>query len=66
MNALLFAAVLATANVPVAMGESVSDFKLDDFRGKTHALSDYQDRPIVVIAFLGTECPLAKLYGPRL
>ena len=66
MNALLFAAVLATANVPVAMGESVSDFKLDDFRGKTHALSDYQDRSIVVIAFLGTECPLAKLYGPRL
>ena len=21
---------------------------------------------VVVIAFLGTECPLAKLYGPRL
>ena len=66
MNALLFAAVLATANVPVAIGESISDFKLDDFSGKTHALSDYRDRSVVVIAFLGTECPLAKLYGPRL
>ena len=33
--------------------------------GGRHALSDH-DEPWVVVAFLGTECPLAKLYGSRL
>jgi peroxiredoxin len=47
-------------------GRTVPDFKLHDFRGKEHALSDYCDSKLVVLAFLGTECPLAKLYGPRL
>ena len=44
----------------------VQDFSLQDYRGKRHRLSDYDDSPVVVLAFLGTECPLVKLYGPRL
>lgn len=44
----------------------VADFALRDFRGKEHALSDYADRKLVVVAFLGVECPLAKLYSRRL
>src|SRR5581483_169338 len=39
---------------------------LADYRGRRHALADYADRKAVVIAFVGAECPLAKLYGPRL
>jgi len=39
---------------------------LQDYRGKTVSLADYPDAKGYVIAFLGTECPLAKLYGPRL
>ena len=31
-----------------------------------YALADLADARCVVVAFLGTECPLAKLYGPRL
>jgi peroxiredoxin/mono/diheme cytochrome c family protein len=46
--------------------ERVADFELQDFRGKPHRLADYADRPVVVLAFLGTECPLARLYAPRL
>ncbi|MFT7639202.1 MAG: peroxiredoxin [Pirellulaceae bacterium] len=46
--------------------ESIESFTLRDFRGKTHSLEDYQDKQIVVLAFIGTECPLVKLYGPRL
>ncbi len=38
---------------------------MKDFRGKTHSLSDYRDQKAVVVYFMGTECPLAKLYGPR-
>ena len=37
-----------------------------DYHGKTYSLADFQKKPILVVAFVGTECPLAKLYGPRL
>jgi peroxiredoxin len=40
--------------------------ELRDFRGKEIRLSDYSDSPFVAIAFLGTGCPLAKLYSTRL
>jgi peroxiredoxin/mono/diheme cytochrome c family protein len=41
-------------------------FKLQDFRGASHALDDVRDRKVVVLAFLGVECPLANQYAPRL
>jgi peroxiredoxin/mono/diheme cytochrome c family protein len=41
-------------------------FKLQDFRGAWHALDDTREKKLVVIAFLGAECPLASLYAPRL
>ena len=46
--------------------EHVSDFTLKDFRGKSHSLDDFKTNKLVVCVFLGTECPLAKLYSPRL
>lgn len=48
------------------IGSKVSDFTLDNCYGKSVSLNDFADNRLVVIAFLGTECPLAKLYGPRL
>src|SRR5204862_81705 len=30
------------------------------------SLADWKDSKILVVAFLGTECPLANLYAPRL
>ncbi len=48
------------------IGRQIDGFELKDFRGETHQLSDYADSKLVVVAFLGTECPLAKLYGPRI
>ncbi len=48
------------------IGRVISDFTLQDYRGKSYSLADYDDYEIVVVAFLGTECPLARLYGPRL
>ena len=46
--------------------DAVEDFTLSDFRGKQVSLSDYAENRLVVLAFMGTECPLAKLYAPRL
>ncbi|MGF1580543.1 MAG: redoxin domain-containing protein [Gemmataceae bacterium] len=48
-----------------SVGKSIENFKLQDFRGKTWSLKDFDSR-YVVVAFIGTECPLVKLYGPRL
>jgi peroxiredoxin/mono/diheme cytochrome c family protein len=44
----------------------VHDFSLPDYRGKKYSLSDFRDSKFVVGIFLGTECPLAKLYAQRL
>jgi peroxiredoxin len=45
---------------------AVGNFSLIDIHAKKWSLEDQKDKPIVVVAFVGTECPLAKLYGPRL
>lgn len=44
----------------------VPTFTLKDYRGKSYVSSDFKASKFVVAVFLGTECPLAKLYGPRL
>ena len=49
-----------------AVGRTIADFQLADFRGKSWSLADFKDKKIVVVAFLGTECPLMVHYGPRL
>ena len=48
------------------IGKQIDDFKLQDYLGAPHRLADWSDKRAVVVAFLGVECPLAKLYGPRL
>lgn len=48
-----------------SVGTKIDSINLKDFRGKQHSLADYESK-LVVVAFMGTECPLAKLYAPRL
>lgn len=66
--ALTLAAALATtaASLASSVGRAVPDFELPNHLGKTHSLAEVADKPLVVVAFLGTECPLAKLYAGRL
>lgn len=64
--ALLLGSQLSAAESQSPVGRTVAEFTLNDYRGKSHALSDYKQSNLVVIAILGTECPLAKLYAPRL
>src|ERR1700680_3635507 len=51
------------AGTPI--GQTVDDFSLPDYHGKTYSLADYEGK-LVVLAFIGTECPLAKIYAPKL
>src|SRR5580704_5752575 len=50
-----------------SVGQKVQPFTLKDFRGKDHALKELlaQHKGVALI-FLGTECPLAKLYAARM
>ena len=48
------------------MGRRIEDFALNDARGGAKSLKDWAASKLVVVAFLGTECPLANLYAPRL
>ncbi len=52
--------LLLLATVPVP------DFTLRDHRGAERHLSDWRDSKVVVVAFLGVDCPLVKLYTRRL
>ena len=62
-----FVSILLLATVANADGRSTIDtFSLPNHRGVEWTLPKANDAPIVVVAFLGTQCPLAKLYGPRL
>jgi peroxiredoxin len=63
-TALPSVAVAAQSDA-AALG-TVDAFTLTDVYRQEHRLVDYADKPVVVLAFLGTECPLAKLYAPRL
>ncbi|MBX9789026.1 MAG: redoxin domain-containing protein [Pirellulales bacterium] len=48
------------------VGRKIDDFSLRDFRGKQHSLGELSDEKLLVVVFLGTDCPLVKLYAPRL
>lgn len=64
---LVAAAFAGTATAQSA--EATSNeyaFTLPDAYGQEVSLADFDDAKVVVVAFLGVECPLSKLYGQRL
>jgi peroxiredoxin len=67
---MAFAAVVGLADSAAAaeslLGKKVDGFQLPDAIGKDHSLADLGEARVVVVVFVGTECPLAKLYAPRL
>ena len=68
----LSVAMALLALPPVSQAEqsrinrSIENFSLRDYRGKVHSLDALSDAKVVVVAFVGIECPLAKIYAPRL
>jgi peroxiredoxin len=65
--ALVPTVALASAETkPLAIGTKAPDFSLRDYRGGERSLHEIADGNLVVIAFVGTECPVAKLYAARL
>ncbi|MEC9004320.1 MAG: redoxin domain-containing protein [Planctomycetota bacterium] len=64
---LLLGTVLLPTSTILLSAEPLpwTDFRLTDTRGKVSHLAEIKT-PLVVMVFLGTECPLAQLYAPRL
>jgi peroxiredoxin len=65
---LLSLSVVADTSAPTAtpVGKQIGNFKLQDYLGTWHELDEWKEKKAVVVAFLGTECPLCLQYGPRL
>jgi len=57
-------ATAAAEDVNSAIGRKVDDFALVDVHGQTRSMADLPQGELVVVAFMGLECPLAKLYAP--
>ena len=69
MSKRVFVAAMAVVCAGSAISNAANspfDFTLRSHEGREWSDSDFKDRQLVVVAFLGTECPLVKLYGPRL
>ena len=62
---LLFGGTASAADIAPAAA-SVPDFTLADFRGKDWSLHEVPQDKLVVLAVVGTECPLAQKYLVRL
>ena len=60
------AAFVLIPDTSLFAAEPAVSFSLSTYRGTPWSLDDVENADAVVVAFLGTECPLAKLYGPRL
>src|SRR4051794_8225329 len=56
------------AETPIdrGVGERVANFTLDDTTGRHVSLYGYAGAKALVLVFLGTDCPIANLYAPRL
>jgi peroxiredoxin len=46
--------------------EKVENFKLKDYNGIEHSLSDYNNSKAIVIMFIATECPVSNAYNERM
>jgi peroxiredoxin len=63
MPALL--TLLLVASAP-SESPAIPDVELTDPAGVTHRLGDWHSSRLVVVALLSADCPLARLYTPRL
>src|SRR5579863_9509678 len=73
LQATAVAAVLVTCGQVWAdestsspIGRKIDNLSLPDHHGKVRELAELRGERLLVVAFLGVECPLAKIYAPRL
>jgi len=63
---LVMTGLASAKDLDSSIGQKIDSFTLSDFYGKEHSLADYKNKQAIVVYFMGVECPLAKLYAPRM
>ena len=58
--------VAAEKKAPTVIGRQVPNFVLPDPSGKPLALADLSETRFLVVAFMGTQCPIGNAYIPSL
>lgn len=59
-------ALVLHAASPTLEPAKLETLDLTDFRGRNWTLKDFENDSILIVAFFGTECPLAQFYATRL
>ncbi len=65
---IFFAALFVFAASALFAGDvtKVENFKLKDYNGKEHQLSDFKTSKAIVIMFVATQCPVSNDYNARM
>ena len=62
----IFSILLLAAAPALLISAPIREIPLTSPEGKESTLAELSEQPLTVVVFLGTECPLVKLYAPRL
>jgi peroxiredoxin len=68
LAAVFLTAPLASASetLSASLGKEIERFLLKDIHGQQVSLADFKDKMVMVVVFIGTECPINNAYMPRL
>jgi peroxiredoxin len=66
VNLLFFVLLAGPHSKPEAIGSQIDEFVLRDYRGGERKLSEWAEKKLIAVVFLGVDCPLASLYAARL
>lgn len=58
--------MVRTASTMLPLGTPAPDFSLPDFNGKLYSLSDFSDKPALLVIFMCNHCPFVKHVAPEL
>jgi peroxiredoxin len=58
--------IFSAKSYSIEPGDKASDFKIDNYDGKTYRLSDNTNASAIVIMFWSTECPFVQPYTERI
>ena len=62
---ILFLLIIA-ANISDAVPDKIENFKLKDYNGEEHQLTDFKNSRAIVVMFIATQCPVSNAYNKRM
>ncbi len=63
---VLFIFLLVSISSQASKLKKAENFILEDYKGKSHSLTDYSDSKAIVLMFIATRCPISNAYNSRI